>query len=158
VTFPFHPAASGGDGGGGGSTEPAVTVIREYAQGPNALMYCLPTGAYDPRKHANLEACARAELSEEALLAGGRWLPLLPPGHPGVPEVKWCANRFAPFLVVDPTPDAAPGERDAEEASIEVLRVPLSQFRKLLSSGEMLLPSVATGYMALERLQEEGLL
>jgi hypothetical protein len=28
-------------------------------------MYCLPTGGFDPRKHADVEACAKAELSEE---------------------------------------------------------------------------------------------
>jgi hypothetical protein len=28
-------------------------------------MYCLPTGGFDRRKHADLRACAEAELSEE---------------------------------------------------------------------------------------------
>ena len=42
-----------------------VTLIREYAQGPNALMYCLPTGALDPKRHKDLEECAARELSEE---------------------------------------------------------------------------------------------
>jgi ADP-ribose pyrophosphatase YjhB (NUDIX family) len=42
-----------------------VTIVREYAQGPNALMYCLPTGAFDPKRHANLQECAERELSEE---------------------------------------------------------------------------------------------
>ena len=109
-----------------------VTVLREYAQGPNRLAYSLPAGAFDPRKHATTEECARAELSEEvggkggraqdrlvaglwdmpvphvgaaskvacvcsccaaqALLAGGEWVRLLDPAHPGVPEVKWCAR------------------------------------------------------------------
>lgn len=59
-------------------------------QGPNQLVWCLPTGGYDPRKHASYEACARAELSEEARLAGGTWEPLIPEGHPGIAEVKWC--------------------------------------------------------------------
>ena len=42
-----------------------VTLIREYAQGPNALMYCLPTGGLDPRRHADVAECAARELSEE---------------------------------------------------------------------------------------------
>jgi hypothetical protein len=56
----------------------------------------------------------------QAWLAGGDWHRLLPADHPGLPEVKWCMNRFAPFLVVDPHPDLNPGSRDAEEASMEV--------------------------------------
>ncbi len=51
----------------------------------------------------------------QALLAGGRWINLLPPGHPGVPEVKWCRNRFTPFLCIAPEVDTQPGERDYEE-------------------------------------------
>lgn len=27
---------------------------------------------------------------------------LIPENHPGVPEVKWCSNRFTPFLSLDP--------------------------------------------------------
>lgn len=54
------------------------------------------------------------------MLAGGKWLPLLPPEHPGLAEVKWCLNRFKPFLVVDPHMDLDPGSRDIEEVTIEV--------------------------------------
>lgn len=31
---------------------------------------------------------AKAELSEEAALKGGEWIPLLPLDHPGIPEVR----------------------------------------------------------------------
>lgn len=151
VTFPFHPFKDGRKGG-------EVTVIREYAQGPNCLMYCLPTGGFDPRKHTDLQACAKAELSEEALLTGGRWVPLLAPDHPGLAEVKWCMNRFRPFLVVDPHGDDNPGTRDLEEVSMEVLRMPLEEFQKLMLGGDMLLPSITTGYMAMDKLRAEGLL
>lgn len=65
-------------------------ALRRTLQGPNQLVWCLPTGGYDPRKHASYETCARAELSEEARLAGGAWEPLIPEGHPGIAEVKWC--------------------------------------------------------------------
>ena len=74
------------------------------------MMYCLPTGGFDPRKHAGYEACARAELSEEARLAGGAWLPLLPEGHPGIAEIKWGrragvrgagGGRMGPFARAD---------------------------------------------------------
>jgi hypothetical protein len=56
----------------------------------------------------------------QAWLKGDRWVPLLPEGHPGLAEVKWCRNRFQPFLVIDPQPDGTPGSRDAEEVSLEV--------------------------------------
>ncbi|KAF8056772.1 hypothetical protein HT031_006270 [Scenedesmus sp. PABB004] len=151
VTFPFHPYKDGRRGG-------EVTLIREYAQGPHALAYCLPTGGLDPGRHADVAECAARELSEEAWLAGGQWHRLLAPEHPGLPEVKWCMNRFVPFLVVDPDTDPQPGSRDAEEASMEVLRLPLDEFRRLMVSGEMLLPSITTAYMALDRLRELGLL
>lgn len=72
-------------------------------------------GAFSPEKHASLRECAEAELSEEAALRGGAWHPLLPAGHRGVHEVKWCANRFQPFLVVGPEADPDPGPLDAEE-------------------------------------------
>lgn len=81
---------------------PQVTLLREHCQGPNAMMFVLPTGGFDPRRHGDREACARAELSEEARLAGGAWQRLLPPGHAGLAEVKWSPNRFTPFLCIGP--------------------------------------------------------
>ena len=53
--------------------------------------------------------------------------------------------------------DEAPGSRDAEEF-IEVHRVSIDQLRQLVSSGNMLLPSMATCFLALERLQAMNLL
>lgn len=58
----------------------------------------------------------------QAWLAGGEWHRLLPVDHEGLPEVKWCMNRFVPFLAIDPQPDPSPGSRDAEEFSMEVGR------------------------------------
>lgn len=40
----------------------------------------------------------------------------------------------------------------------QVLRVPVDEFKRLMLGGDMLLPSITTGFMALERLQQEGLL
>lgn len=189
VVFPYHPPAAAGDCGGGGGAggsnknedEGEVTLVREYAHGPHRFVYTLPSGQYERAKHGggegsggegggggsleeqeaarDLLATARAELEEEALLEGGEWHRLLPAGHPGIPEVKWCANAFEPFLCVGPTPHPAPAARDGEEeaAGIEAVRVPLCEFRRLAASGEMLLPSVATGWMAIEKLRELGL-
>ncbi|KAK9802841.1 hypothetical protein WJX73_005715 [Symbiochloris irregularis] len=108
VTFPFHPHGRGRKGG-------QVTVLREYCSGVNDMMWVLPTGGFSPKRHLNCLECAKAEMSEEAHLEGGDWHPLTPAGHPGIPEVKWCANRFTPYLCIDPQEAAVPGARDAEE-------------------------------------------
>jgi len=42
-----------------------VTLLREHCQGPNAMLYTLPTGGYDPQKSDSFLAAAQAELSEE---------------------------------------------------------------------------------------------
>ena len=121
-----------------------------------------------------IERAAAAELSEEAGLEGGDWECLLPdtegeereddlfpnPLSAGIPEAKWCANRFWPFLVVGSRAAARPGERDAEEqlGTMEVLRVSVPELRAIILRGRMLLPSVQASFMALERLRERGLL
>ena len=157
VVFPFHPADPAG-----GFPVPTVTLIREFAQGPNALAWTLPTGGFEPAKHASLVAAGRAELAEEARLGGGAWESLLPADHPGLPEVKWCANRFTPLMCVGPAPLAtgtAPA-RDAEECITEVARLPLADFRALLRSrggqGDVLGPSFTTAWLAMEALRERG--
>ena len=38
----------------------------------------------------------------QAHLSGGEWVELLAPEHPGIAEVKWCRNRFRPFLCIAP--------------------------------------------------------
>ena len=48
--------------------------------------------------------------------------------------------------------DGAPGERDLEEF-IEVHRMSLGELRRVMASGDMLLPSVATCFLALDRLR-----
>lgn len=147
VSFPFHPARDGG---------PAeVTIIKEYCQGPNCMMFNLPTGGYDPEKHSSYQDCALMELSEEAALVGGTSICLTAEGHEGMCEVKWCANRFTPFLVIDPVRDADPSPQDAQEV-IQVMRVDIPRLRSILKSGDMLLPAITTCYMALERLEGMG--
>eukprot|EP00892_Ulva_mutabilis_P003937 jgi/Ulvmu1/1915/UM012_0075.1 len=145
VTFPYHPAPAGAE----------VTILREYSQGANGILYNLPTGGFSPEKHSSLQACAEAELSEEAALRGGSWYSLLPEGHRGVHEVKWCCNRFSPFLVIDPEVDPNPGPLDAEEL-LEVQRVSIPRLQEIMISGNMLLPALATCTMALARLKQLG--
>jgi hypothetical protein len=93
----------------------------------------------------------------QARLCGGTWHALLPDGHPGVLESKWCRNRFTPFLCVDPRHAATPLARDAEEY-VEVVRLTLTQLRAAMRGGEMLTPSVQTCVMALAELERRRLL
>ena len=152
VVFPYHPP-----GTVPGRPEACVTLVREFAQGPNALVWTLPTGGFEPAKHADLLAAGRAELAEEARLGGGSWSPLLPPGHPGLPEVKWCANRFTPLLCVGSTPLVDPPPRDDEECITEVLTLPVPDLVALLRSGaDVLGPAFTTAWLALEALRERG--
>eukprot|EP00199_Chlamydomonas_sp_CCMP681_P006414 CAMPEP_0119104482 /NCGR_PEP_ID=MMETSP1180-20130426/2684_1 /TAXON_ID=3052 ORGANISM="Chlamydomonas cf sp, Strain CCMP681" /NCGR_SAMPLE_ID=MMETSP1180 /ASSEMBLY_ACC=CAM_ASM_000741 /LENGTH=212 /DNA_ID=CAMNT_0007089253 /DNA_START=152 /DNA_END=790 /DNA_ORIENTATION=- len=135
---------------------PQFTLIREFQQGPGRVMYSVVSGGFDPRKHTNIAECVRAELSEEALLMGGELVALQPPGHPGMFEVKWCANRTFSFLVIDPEVDPAPKAQDMEEY-IEVVRVSLTQLRELMDTGELVMPQYLTCKLALEHLTARGL-
>lgn len=45
-------------------------MLREYCQGPHSILYTLPAGAYDPKKHVSRAQCAKKELSEEVPTAG----------------------------------------------------------------------------------------
>ena len=66
VVFPYFPKTN------------TVRVIREYCQGVNELRYSLPSGGFDPKKHSSARECAVQELREEALLADGLMVDLLP--------------------------------------------------------------------------------
>ncbi|KXZ50516.1 hypothetical protein GPECTOR_16g691 [Gonium pectorale] len=151
VAFPFHPATD--------TTPAQVTVVREYAQGPNCIMYCLPTGGFDEKRHANLRECAEAEMAEEAMLYGGEVVALLPDDHPGQSELKWCRNTFKPFLIIDPKPaPTGHAQRDAEEHTIQVMRITIPELRKLITTGQLMLPSVFAAFLALEVLAERKLI
>lgn len=163
VVFPFH------------SADATVTIVSEYCQGTNGRCVSLPTGGFDPTRHATLRDAAVAELAEEARLDGERVVECLVKGddigeanvesggHPGFLESKWCANRFKPFLAVDATAlsaaDAATAHtRDAEEFSMTTERVSVERLRELMRGGDMMVPSIVTANLALEKLAKDGLL
>lgn len=133
------------------SERKTATLIREYCQGPNEMVYGLPCGGVEKSHKSPLHA-AQCELAEEAFLTGGEWVPLLPEDDPGVIEVKWGRARFFPYLVVDPVKDPSPPPRDAEE-HIEIDEdVPLEKVFSLLTGGKLLLHSAQTTTMALAKL------
>lgn len=141
-----------------------TTLIKEYCWGVNSMQYCLPTGAYESKKHASLLEAAKQELAEEAHLKGGEWIPLFDDktvgqiGRDGqttpigLVEVKWCRTRFFPFLVIDPVKDDNPPELDAEEKIDIIADVSLERLHQLLSRGDLLPHSSTTSYIALSRL------
>ena len=71
-------------------------------------------GGFDPKKHKNILETAQHELSEEARLKDGKWIPLHPMESQGISELKWGRNTFIPFLVLDPIVDPTPLPADAE--------------------------------------------
>lgn len=136
--------------------EPQVTLVHEFCQGPGAPFYNVPMGAVCSEKHGgSLEAAVRAELSEEAHLRGGELVRLLDSPN-AMPELKWSVNRFQPFLVINPEADPTPLPRDAEESTMIVANVSLSDLRNIIFRGEMLPNSIATVALALNYLKNSG--
>jgi hypothetical protein len=133
-----------------------TTLIQEYCQGTNELLYTFASGGFDYGKHKTLEDCIRAEMSEEVNLKGGEIVNLLPEGHEGISEVKWCVNKFWPVLVIDPKIDHNPLPKDYEEYIIVHRNVSLERLEELILEGKLLLPSVQTAYIGIKKLKELG--
>lgn len=93
-------------------------------------------------------------------MTGGEWISLLPKDHSsdGISELKWGKNRFIPYLCLNPSTDANPLARDAEEYMEVVNDVPVKEVESFITRGEMMLPSVQTSWMALIYLREHGLI
>jgi hypothetical protein len=147
VVFPFD------------CTTKTTTVLLEYCQGVNEALYTFASGAFEPNKHSSIDDCVRAELSEEMQLHGGEMLHLMPIESKGVSELKWCMNRFAPVLVLNPTTDPSPKPADFEECIIEVKqKVSIEELEEIILQGKMLLPSVQTAWMGIKKLKSMGYL
>lgn len=130
-----------------------VTVLREYAPGPHALHHSFVAGMYEPAKHATLEDACRAELSEEANLAGGALLPL---STASIAADKYSRNRFHYYLSLDATLDAQPLEPDHDEYIAVEHGLPLTEVRQLIRNGAFNTPSSLLGMLALDQLRQLG--
>ena len=130
---PWHTSPDGDD---------SVTLVSEYHQGAGRRMLGCVAGAFDPARHGDAEGAARAEMSEEARLAGGLMVPLM---HSGarLPELKWSGNAVHPLLCLDPAPDPSPGAPDPEELGLTPVRVPVRELPGLFCSGALNGASVA---------------
>lgn len=133
----------------------SVTLLREYSPGRNRETPSFVAGMFESDKHSSVEAAARAELSEEALLKGGE-LERLTIGGGGVAADKYSLNEFHFYLGLDARPDEQPGRRDEEEW-IEVERgVPLEEVRRMVLDGELDTPNSLLAMLSLARLRELG--
>ena len=148
------------------------TVCREYIQSVNASGVTVPTGGHEPEKHGEDSAnAAKAEMNEEAKLVGGRLVNLMEKKsenegdrevgeEEGFIETKWCRNKFVPFLCVDPkdVEEGQEGKLDVEEFALETFRVDLKELKRMMYSGEMMLPSIITCQMSLDYLVKSGVI
>ena len=148
------------------------TLCREYIQSVNASGLTVPTGGHEPEKHGeDIANAARAEMNEEAQLVGGTLVNLMEKksengkdrtvgDEEGFIETKWCRNRFVPFLCVDPqdVEEGEEGKLDVEEFALETFRVSLTELKRIMYSGEMMLPSIITCQMSLDYLVKSGLI
>ncbi|KAI8902095.1 hypothetical protein BC833DRAFT_575084 [Globomyces pollinis-pini] len=134
-----------------------VRILKEYAQGPNTMIYTLVAGGFDTKKHKSILETAEQELSEEAQLTGGTFVNLLQEHHlnykSGISEIKWGTHRFIPYLCLDPIIDSMPRNRDEEEL-IEIYDMSLDEVHSLIMQGEIMLPSVQTIYMAIDWIKK----
>ena len=138
----------------------------------NASGVTVPTGGHEPEKHGeDIANAAKAEMNEEAKLVGGRLVNLMQKKsenegdrevgeEEGFIETKWCRNKFVPFLCVDPkdVEEGQEGKLDVEEFALETFRVDLKELKRMMYSGEMMLPSIITCQMSLDYLVKSGLI
>ena len=68
--------------------------------------------------------------------------------------MKWSMNRFIPFICIDPGVTSDEDLRDEEEF-ILTQDVSLQEFKSLMLRGEMMLPSVQCGIMALDYIERK---
>lgn len=120
---------------------------------------------FEESKHGSLEEAARAELSEEAHLKGGKLVRLMDGGGEGMGmgmgsgglfQDKYSRNLFNLFLGMDCVEDEMPGGLDEEEWIGIERGVSLGMVRNLIAEGEMNMPSAFLGMMALDRLRGMG--
>lgn len=131
----------------------SVTLLREYSPGKNKETLSFVAGMFEKGKHRSIEEAARAELSEEAFLTGGKLIPLV---SGGVSADKYSLNHFHYFLALDCVDDESPGERDEEEWITVVRGVSLSEVRKNIEGGELNTPNSLLGMLALDKLRGLG--
>ncbi|CAM9739047.1 unnamed protein product, partial [Choristocarpus tenellus] len=135
-----------------------LTLIKEYAPGRESMMHGVVAGMYEVKKHAGPLEAAKFELEEEAHLTGGTWHSLTESLKTTVSADKYSTNEFFCWLCVDPEVTTTPRPLDAEEF-IEIERgIALSEAMGMIVRGEMSVVSGFVTMLAMEKLQNLGLL
>lgn len=132
-----------------------LTLIREYNPAHKRHVYSFPQGVMEPSRHRDVEDAAAAELEEEAHLRCKKMIRLFS-GKVGMPQDKYQRESVYSFLCADAVVVENPALVDAEE-QIEIVRgVSISEFKSLAEHGALQSNNVATGLLALDRLQRMG--
>lgn len=154
---PYHPPSDEWPFG-------AMTVLREFHVGGNAVKYTFPCGAHEPEKHGSLDSnglltAAVAELAEEARLQPHKDyepVELTPPDAQGTGllEVKWARGHCHPFLVINPEPVPPPlPPRDEEELiAVDIMSIP--DMRESMLSGHWLGHSFMSASLAMAHIRK----
>ncbi|HEY8474429.1 MAG TPA: NUDIX hydrolase [Natronosporangium sp.] len=123
-----------------------VVLVRQYRHPVGAELWELPAGLADVAGEQPREVAAR-ELAEEADLRAGTIEPLVDiHPSPGVSD-----ERIRIFLARELTPTDAPHQREHEEATLTVSRVPLDEAVKMIFDGRITNGPAVAGILAAAR-------
>ncbi len=105
-----------------------LLLVRQYRWALDAWTLEIPAGTLEPGEAP--EACVQRELAEEVGVRAGRVEHLLT----FVPSPGFLTERLYLYLCTELEPHTLPRGEDEE---MEVVRVPLSEARRLVDSGEI---------------------
>lgn len=121
-----------------------VVLVRQYRQPLGTSTLELPAGVLDDEGEQLTDAAAR-ELAEECRLAAGEWSQLTTLA----PSPGWSTERVTLLLARDVHPTDAPDgfEPEAEEAAMEVVRLPLEAAVAAVNDGTIIDAKTVAGIL-----------
>lgn len=121
-----------------------VVLVRQYRHALGTTTLELPAGVLDREGEDPVEAAAR-ELAEECRLAAGEWTRLTTLA----PTPGWSSERVTLLRAHDVGPVDAPDgfEPEAEEAAMEVVRLPLDAALAAVRDGTIVDAKTAVGIL-----------
>ncbi|KAI9298291.1 hypothetical protein K502DRAFT_283540, partial [Neoconidiobolus thromboides FSU 785] len=141
------------------SATKTFTLIQEYSQGNNNLLFGFVSGGFDNKKHLDIDACVKAEVLEEVGYSDGKLVNLLDyfnnekrnigKESEGILEIKWGTNKFYPYLLIDPILSKKENERELDyEEYIKIIEnITLEELEEYILNGKFYLPSTQTWFM-----------
>ncbi|MEV6301428.1 NUDIX hydrolase [Actinoplanes sp. NPDC051861] len=125
-----------------------VVLIKQYRHPLGATIWELPAGLCDVEGEDPAVTAAR-ELAEEADLTAGRIEPLI-----NLHTSPGFSNEYVQLFVardLAPVPETDRHHREAEEADLEVHRVPLDEAADMVLRGEITNAAAVAGILAAAR-------